>query len=316
MIFASQLIGRRYLLGELLGQGGMGVVYDATDRLTGQAVALKRVLSAQRPAAPAVSHHSTDLRLALASEFKVLASLRHPHIISVLDYGFDDQNQPFLTLELLRDHRTIIEWGAALPIAERVRLLMQMLEALAYLHRRGILHRDLKPANVMVMDGQVKVLDFGLALLRSDVPEESVVGTLTYLAPEVLMGERASQASDLYAVGVLAYELLVGRHPFATANITDLMLAVISADVDLTPLTDLLVTPEDESSPLPPIIQRLLAKQPAERYQDAAQVLLDFSAALRQPTPRESIAIRESFLQAAKFVGRQAEYTQLTAALE
>ncbi|MBC8098608.1 MAG: AAA family ATPase, partial [Armatimonadetes bacterium] len=93
-------------------------------------------------------------------------------------------------------------------------------------------------------------------------------------------------------------------------------LAVISADVDLTPLTDLLVTPEDKSSPLPPIIQRLLAKQPAERYQDAAQVLLDFSAALRQPAPPQSVAIRESFLQAAKFVGRQAEYTQLTAALE
>ena len=105
-------------------------------------------------------------RLALTKEFRLLSSLRHPHIIKVLDYGFDDNLTPYYTMELLENPQTILEAGEGLNFGGKWRLIMQLLQALQYLHRRGVLHRDLKPDNVLVVEGQVKVLDFGLAGAR------------------------------------------------------------------------------------------------------------------------------------------------------
>ncbi|HYO70229.1 MAG TPA: serine/threonine-protein kinase, partial [Archangium sp.] len=135
-----------------LGHGGFGSVYLARDRLGGL-VALKQL-------------HPGPYRraLQLAREFELLASLRHPNIISVLDYGFDGQQRPYLVLEFLDGAQTLTEAGWEQPRKVQAELLNQMLQALLYLHRRGIIHRDLKPANVLVADGQVKLLDFGLAI--------------------------------------------------------------------------------------------------------------------------------------------------------
>ncbi|KAB2860075.1 MAG: serine/threonine protein kinase, partial [Anaerolineae bacterium] len=156
------LLGNRYQLHEKLGEGGMGAVYRATDRLTGQAVALKRVLIPTGGTSPETD--SSRLRLSLAREFQTLASLRHPNVIGVEDYGFDTNQQPYFTMTLLEKPQTILEVGAKASLDQKIDLLIQLLQAMAYLHRRGILHRDLKPANVLVEDGEtVRVLDFGLA---------------------------------------------------------------------------------------------------------------------------------------------------------
>src|SRR5258708_18345088 len=215
----SAIIGRRYQLLDPLGQGGMGIVFRAVDRLSGQHVALKHVMAPTEQLLFASQTGKADLRLALASEFQILATLRHPNIIGVLDYGFDEQLRPYFTMDLLEQPRTLMKAArdAALPI--KIDLLVQMLQALTYVHRRGIVHRDLKPSNVLVgQDSKVKVLDFGLSLEVGQVQDSS--GTLAYMAPEVMKGERASIAADLYAVGVMAYELLVGHHPFDTDNIS------------------------------------------------------------------------------------------------
>src|SRR5262249_42494050 len=145
------------------------------------------------------------LRLTLAREFRVLASLRHPNIISVLDYGFDDDLSPYFTMELLEGAESIMKAGASLSTDGKIDLLAQTLQALAYLHRRGVIHRDLKPGNVMVVGGRVKVLDFGVSTLRARDGEGGrvLVGTLPYMAPELLLGEAASEASDLYAIGTI-----------------------------------------------------------------------------------------------------------------
>jgi serine/threonine protein kinase len=221
----SGIIGRRYLLHEQIGSGGMGIVYRATDRLAGHIVALKQVTAPAQALLFTSRSEGLDLRLALAQEFKLLASMRHPHIISVLDYGFDEQHQPFYTMEFLENPQTIFQAGAAQPLDAKIGLLAQMLQALAYLHRRGVIHHDLKPSNVMVVDGQVKLLDFGLSLTAEQGGRmgSTAAGTLAYMAPEVLQGAGASQASDLYAVGVMAYELLAGRHPFNLDDMTQLI---------------------------------------------------------------------------------------------
>lgn len=218
-----------------------------------------------------------EFHLALAREFKTLASLRHPHIISVLDYGFDKQRQPYLTMELLDNAPNLIEAGRALPRTSQIELLVQVFQALAYLHRRGIIHRDLKPDNVLVIEGQIRILDFGLAVAREHSPAENrvIYGTPAYMAPEVLEGQAATEASDLYAVGVMAYELFAGQHPFNTDNIAALTMDVLQT----APATRSLGL--DDS--MVEIMDRLLAKNPAARYSDARDLIDIYTQAANLP---------------------------------
>lgn len=306
-----EIIANRYLILRQIGQGGMGGVYQAKDRLTGQLVALKRVTV---PAGllqfmtRASLGDTTGLQIAIAQEFQVLASLRHPHIISVLDYGFDEERQPYFTMELLEGAQTSEDFVVNLSLEAKVQVLIEILQALAYLHRRGVIHRDLKPENILVVNGSIKVLDFGLAVERNYRSEE-LIGTLLYVAPEVLGGGVVTEASDLYAIGVMGCEFLTGQYPL---NLDGL---------DFNGIANAIVKqPPDFSDSLLPapfitLLKRLLSKSPAYRYSDANQVIVDLCAAVGQPPPVESTAIRESFVQAAAFVGREAELGQLSSGL-
>ena len=300
-------IGARYQLINELGHGGMGSVYRALDRLTGRVVTLKRLRLPGVPGAP--PDGSRHERFLLAQEFRLLSSLRHPNIVSVLDYGFDEDREPYLTMDLEENARTITEAGAAQAIALRVDLLVQMLRALAYLHRHGIIHRDLKPENVVVVGDQVKVLDFGLSLSRDAAERErgGFAGTLQYLAPEMLQGAPPSEQCDLYAVGVIAYELLVGSYPYPQNSALTLSLEIAG-----TPLP----RPSDPvDSRFRPILERLLAKHPEDRCRDAAEVIAALAVALDQPLAVETVVTRESFLQSAPLVGREEELATLTGIL-
>ena len=293
-------IGPRYEVLALLGQGGMGRVFKVRDRLNGQLVALKQVLL-DAPRLMVNSGSKTfNPRLSLAREFQVLASLRHPHIISVLDYGFDSEQQPYFTMTLLDRPRDICEAANGWDLPGRINLILAVLQALAYLHRRGIIHRDLKPDNVLVdSQNQVRLLDFGLALQAGNVYETG--GTLAYMAPEVLLEKPLTRLSDLYSLGVLSYQILTGQHPFDVTNISSLVTAMIAGEVDLTLLP----------AGLQPVIGRLLRPEPADRYQNAEGVIVELCRATGRELPPETKAIRESFLQAASFVGRDQELQQL-----
>jgi serine/threonine protein kinase len=290
-------IGNRYVLLSPLGAGGMGAVWRAVDRLTQEEVALKRLHSSiWQPA-------SAELRLSLSHEFQALAALRHPGVITVRDYGFDQEQLPYFTMEILPQARPITTVGERLGENGRIQLLLQLLTTLIYVHRCGIIHRDLKPGNVLVdSQGNVKVLDFGLALTPGTAPLPS--GTLAYMAPELLQGGTATVASDLYAVGLMAYELLAGWHPFH--HETNLPLAILQQEPDFSLLA---LAPAVQA-----VVQRLLAKEPTARYASAAETLEALCTAVHLPLPPESRATRESFLQAAPFIGRSAELARLEAA--
>ncbi len=301
-------VGNRYRLHEKLGEGAMGAVYRATDRLTGSIVALKRVTISQKRldfASRATVGSISDLPLALAREFRLLASVRHPNIIRVLDYGFDLQRQPYFTMDLVANARTIEQAGKGRPESVQVALLLQLLQALAYLHRRGILHRDLKPANVLVTPEQrIKVLDFGLSVAADQAT--SLAGTLPYMPPEVLRGEPVGRASDLYSVGVIAYEMVVGHHPFDIQNPTRLITSILQGAPDMSAIAN---------PRLASVLLRLLNVIPDARYADADQAILALSDAVGRPLPPETSAIRDSFLQAAPFIGREDELAWLSDAL-
>ncbi len=300
---APPRVGKRYVLRDLLGQGGMGKVYRAYDLLTGTDIALKQVARTADGISTTAPTQDNDLRLALAQEFRVLASLRHPHIVSVLDYGFDVDRQPYFTMELLGGARDIYQATRDLPLEDQVHLLLQTLHALAYLHRRGVLHRDLKPSNVLVVDRGVKVVDFGLAL--SDNAPDSALGTLPYLPPELLYGKHPDERADLYALGLIMHEVLGGSHPFESENRAQLINNIINKTPDLSGFDPRLAS----------IIGRLLMKDPENRYRRAADVIAALHTALNLTLPPDSPATRESFLKAARLIGREAELGQLTQAL-
>lgn len=304
------IINNRYVLYEQIGAGGMGVVYRAIDRLTGQRVALKQVTRVHRPVNTVQTtsiHAGQDLRMILAQEFKVLAGLRHPNIISVLDYGFDETGHPFFTMDLLEGAENIIAYGVQQPHETRISLVMQVLQALAYLHRRGILHRDLKPENMLVINGQVKLLDFGVAQPLSQSQSHEFSGTLAYMSPEALQGLPLSEGADLYAVGVIAYELFAERELYNGHTVDLLMEEILSAPPDLSALS---VTPA-----LMGFIKTLLSKSAPGRYATANEAIRALAEITGENIDIESPAIRDSFIQAAQFVGRHAELTLLMNAL-
>jgi len=263
------MVGRRYVVQGQLGKGGMGVVYTALDSFTGKQVALKKseVYSVgTETVTPTMDN--TEFRLLLVNEFKILAGLRHPNIISVLDYGFDEDKSPYFTMELLQGAKSLRGASYERPAEYKLGLVVQVLLALAYLHRHNILHRDLKPGNVLVVNDEVKVLDFGIAMLRQQATDESdqmVTGTLQYIAPEVLRGEQPTPGADLYAIGVMAHELFVGHTPFHGGDTTKLVNDILFTTPDI-PVGQL-------DSGLAAVVQRLLLKSPEDRYASAVQVI-------------------------------------------
>jgi serine/threonine protein kinase/tetratricopeptide (TPR) repeat protein len=239
-------INRRYELKELIGRGGMGAVYVAYDRLHGQTVALKQVLT-DHVSMLATGSTQAEVRQALTREFRTLSTLRHPHIVDVLDYGIDAEGQPFFTMELLNNARPVTE-ARRTPL-EAIRMVVNILQALDYLHRHGVLHRDLKPANVLVTDATLQLVDFGVAMEMARA--RGTAGTLAYMAPEVLSIGRATTASDLYAVGVVLYELLMGKHPYPTHDLETLRTNILHAMPDLTMLDAVIDNLRVQAPPIP-----------------------------------------------------------------
>ncbi len=303
----EKVINGHYLIDQEIGRGGMGIVYRATNRLNGDIVALKQVtgLGVQFTTGmqSGSGHSEDDLRLALAREFQILAGLRHPNIISVLDYGFNLQRQPFFTMTYLPNSKNILEEGQHQELAQKISLIQQLLQALAYLHRRGVLHRDLKPDNILIENGVVRVLDFGLAA-NEHFREKGLVGTPLYMAPELLEANRYTETADLFVVGLIFYELLAGEHPFAPFDHSFLD-RVEFEDPDWEPIP----------TSLRPFLKALLQKKPELRPKNANEAFSRLAQALGQPLPPETKAIRESYLQAARFIGRKNELAKLTTAL-
>jgi serine/threonine protein kinase/tetratricopeptide (TPR) repeat protein len=315
----------------------MGVVYRATDRLLQRQVAVKRVLAktvvagrqsevwshrqttalAVAPTPPKQpplnSSHGdyTDANdLALANEFRFLASLRHPNIVSVLDFGFDEETHPYYGMDWLPNARTIFDVSRERNAGQRIGLIVQVLHALVYLHRQGIFHCDLKPGNILVTpEDSVKVLDFGIAEYRGGLDRAGLIsGSVAYMAPEVLEGARPGEASDLYSLGTVMYEVFAGQHPFVGGDRDTMIRRVLVETPDYQPLVTAGV--DDR---LIDVVRRLLSKASYQRPR-AADVLTTLADIVGRSDVMETVETRESLLQSARFVGRESQLAQLLAA--
>ena len=271
---------RNYRITDKLGVGGQGAVYKATDLKLGRQVVIKVI-------PPELSAKETNLRR-FEREARLASSLDHPNICTIYDLDVVD-GQHFIAMQFV-EGKNVRQLVAGRPLELKTTLLigLQVAEALAAAHSRGIIHRDIKSGNVMVTSaGQVKVLDFGLAKLldeteaattgihRTELTEVGVpYGTATYAAPEQARGDRVDKRADIFSLGVLLYEMLTGTWPFRGKTTIDVRHAVLH-DAPR-PISEL------RSSPIPPrlnqIIDRALAKEPKDRFQN----MEDFRNELRQ----------------------------------
>jgi len=322
----KSLFDRRYRVIEEIGRGGNGIVYRVHDILNNQFLALKKLHSEH--STTTYSETIDKIQMALAHEFQTIATLRHPNIISVVDYGFDltstNTSQPYFVMEYIKTSQDIVKAGYTKNISEKLNLVLQMLQALSYLHRRNILHLDLKPANVLYNGDAIKVVDFGLATKIGQTSNTS--GTLPYIAPERLLGKQPTFASDLFSAGVILYEILTDTHPFnfGALDTNQFLNKLLKSHANLEPIESLTFNDPDwenwllnthvedfARNHLIYMIGRLLDQDPDFRYSDTASVIKDLLILLPPSTNIEPPEIRESFIQAANFVGRESESSQL-----
>ncbi|NIM20559.1 MAG: protein kinase [Candidatus Latescibacteria bacterium] len=248
-----------YEIQEALGEGGMGVVYRARD------------VTLDRPAAVKVIRpESLDEigRARFIREAQACSKINHPNIVTVYAAGEED-GRPYLAMELLegRTLREVINEGPV-PWAKALQWMADILDALNRLHQAGIVHRDLKPENIMfTTDGVIKLMDFGIASLISSATitrEHTTVGTVLYMSPERISGDKGDARSDIFALGVILYEMLARKHPFRGAHPMAIMYSITN-DVP-TPIDE--ITKELPNG-LRAVLDRALEKDPANRFPDA-----------------------------------------------
>lgn len=267
----------RYLLEEMLGHGSVGEVWRATDRALHRLVAVKVIRD---------RIDDPELAAGFGREARIAGGLQHPGITVVHDIGEHD-GRAFIVMELLhgRDLETVLkDTPGGLPIGTVVALGIQAADALRAAHAGSVIHRDLKPANLFLgNDGLLKICDFGIAVAAgaagSVIESSYIVGTATYMSPEQCDGEQLDGRSDLYSLGCVLYALLTGRPPFPAGNV----LQVMAQHRKTAPGNPRLPRPETPAD-LEQIVLRLLAKNPADRPADAAQLAAELRA-LQGPNP-------------------------------
>ena len=264
----------QYEIAEEIGRGGFGRVYKAYDPKVGREVAIKTL------------NDSDDQEL--ISRFRVEAAaagnLRHANIVTIYEFG-EWEGTHYLAMEYLpgRDLNRLIKEGNSISVLEAVTIMNQVAQALSFAHNHGVVHRDIKPANIMVLpDGVVKIMDFGIARLTSDsqahlTKSGFIIGTLLYLAPEQFSGKPFDSLCDIWAFGVVYYELLTGGNPFKASDDAASMYRITA--VDPAPIRS---ARPDCPVELEQLINRLLQRNKEDRYQSLEDVVFDTEPILRQ----------------------------------
>ncbi len=267
----GEIVNGRYEILESLGQGGMNDAFKAHDRQTGGLVVLKV------PFTSLIGDPATYSRY--ERELEIGKRLHHPNIQELVEAGrIDGGSAPYLVLEfvdgtLLREY---LRQRAPLAVEEAIRIAVQLADALQYCHEQGVVHRDLKPENILIeRDGTVKLVDFGIALLRGARRLtfrrlSTNVGTPDYMAPEQVQGDRGDARTDVYALGVMLYEMLSGEVPYQGDSPLSVMSQRVTTDAPLLRRKRSDVSPQVEA-----VVWRALRREPSERYESMAALRKD-----------------------------------------
>jgi tetratricopeptide (TPR) repeat protein len=322
---AGLIVGQFRLLDEI-GRGGMGTVYRA-ERRDGQFtqhVAVK-LIDAGPPSPRAHVSWPADAAVLrrYRAERQILASLQHPHIVTLIDAGLTEDGRAYLAMEVV-DGVPITRDCERRPLADRLRLFRDVCAAVHYAHQHAVVHRDLKPANILVtQDGVVKVLDFGVAKLLDESTHEddrTAVGaprplTPNYASPEQLRGLPVTTACDVYALGVLLYELVTGTRPYDTAGLTLERIAALVGEQEPPRPSTRVTAPAARralAGDLDAIVSKAMRKEPAERYASAQALAEDLA---RHFAGQPIVAREPSFAYLAAKLARRHKGAVLSAAV-
>ena len=276
--YVGKRLDGRYELQEVIGVGGMAVVYKAYDNIDDRIVAVK-ILKDEFLA-------SEEFRRRFKNESKAIAVLSHPNIVKVYDVSYGDKLQ-YIVMEYVEGItlKEYIEQQGVISWKETVHFTTQILRALQHAHDKGIVHRDIKPQNIMLLEnGTIKVTDFGIARFsRSETRTmtDTAIGSVHYISPEQARGDITDDKSDIYSVGVVMYEMLTGQLPFQSDNSVSVAIMQLQTDP---------VKPREINSSIPEgleqITMRAMQKNPKDRYQSAAEMILDLEEFKRNPSIR------------------------------
>jgi serine/threonine protein kinase len=280
----------KYDVQKMLGKGATGTVYLAKDTFTGKEVALKTI----EPEVFRDPEFGTVYRSQFLNEASLAGKLRHPYIVSILD-AVVGEDSGHIAMELVTggDLSKHAQPGTLLPVPDVLQIGFKCCGALEYAAREGIVHRDIKPANIMIAGGtEVKIADFGAAVLKkTGVVQTAALGSPYYMSPEQIEGKTLTFHSDMYSLGVVLYELLTGKRPFAGANLEDLIAKILKHE----PLPPSEVRTELPKS-IDSVVLRAMKKDPAQRYATWPEFALELSKAGELVLPPGSIPDSEKYV--------------------
>ena len=301
-------IGRYDIVG-LLGRGGMGVVYRGIDKALGREVAIKTLTGA--------ISSDPEMLARFYEEGRKTGSFKHPNIVTVYELG-DHNGIPYIAMELVEGNPLdkLLQKGEPIPMVECVRIVEELCAALSYAHRNNVIHRDVKPANIFVQpDGRVKLLDFGIARLEEKKSGDinltrpgHIIGTLGYMAPERLRDKPVDGRSDIFAAGVVLYQLVCGQLPFSGED------SVVMQRIVNEPHAPLSSKCKDCPPALDTIVDRALAKSPDDRYSTAEDLGSDLSALIadiRQEEAKQLLPEAKRLMEAQDLMRARAVLLQL-----
>lgn len=300
--YIGKVLDERYRIQSVIGEGGMAMVYKATDLRLDRSVAVKIMRDEMAD--------DEEFRSRFCAESHAVAMLSHPNIVAVYDVSHSDAME-YIVMELV-DGITLkqyIDRKGALAWKEAQHFARQIAKALSHAHERGIIHRDIKPQNIMLLrDGTIKVGDFGIAALENEIHEENgqAIGSIHYIAPEQARGEFPDARSDIYSLGVVMYEMLTGEKPYVGETLGEIAVQHMNAAP---------VPPHEKKPDIPPELERITLKAMhadiEQRYQTAGELLDDldkFGAAQHPEEPEEPepvAPIKTKELTKTKFVRRR-----------